>query len=484
MRRENFDVFGMTCAACSSHVNNAVKKLDGVKNVNVNLLQNSMSVEYDEKTCSTSKIEDAVLNVGYGASLKSAQNYKKINKFANNKFNFTKIIFSFALLILLMYFSMCNMMWNWWVPKIFDHRQNALGFVLIQFILVIPIVLLNFNYFASGFKKFFNGKPNMDSLIAVSVTISILYGIVILFILSYCQSMLAIAIDDNSINVNHYLDLIKTYHKTIYFESAGMILCFVSLGKLFESLSKKKTTKAIEKLIELSPKVATLFIDGKERIVPIENVQVNDIVVVKKGELIPIDGEIVSGTASINESSITGESIPVEKRINDCVFCSTIVESGYLQVRATKVGENTSFAQVIKLVEEASNSKAPISKLADKVSGIFIPIVFLISILTFFINLIVSHSFELSLEFAVTVIVIACPCALGLATPVAIMVGTGKGAENGLLIKNAEIMEKAHLVKTIVFDKTGTITEGKPTVTNYIQFVKDKNLLSVIFSIE
>lgn len=487
MKKENFDVSGMTCSACTSHVNNAVSKLSGVKFVGVNLLQNSMTVEYDENLCNTTIIENAVKKAGYSASLKSAVYEKNLDLHLKNAYfqmNLTKIIVSFAFLLLIMYFSMGNMMWNWWTPQVFDHHSNPVGFALIQFILLIPIVYINFNYFKSGFKKLFKGNPNMDSLIAVSSTISILYGIVILFLLSYCQAKIVADVDNNLINVTYFKNLIMKYHESIYFESAGMILCFVSLGKYFENLSKKKTTKALEKLIELAPKTAIILENGIEKQVEIKDVKINDIIIVKKGQTIPVDGEVVSGFGSVNESSITGESMPVAKQENDKVLSSSLLENGYLKIKAVKVGEDTSISKVIRLVEEASNSKAPISKLADKISGIFVPIIFVIAFLTFIINLLVSHSFELSLEFAITVTVIACPCALGLATPVAIMVGTGKGAESGLLIKNAEIMEKANLIKTIVFDKTGTITEGRPTVSDYIELDAEDDLLSIIYSIE
>ena len=487
MKKTEFDIIGMTCSACQSHVQRAVEKLDGVVYVNVNLLSNSMTVSFNEKICSEIGIEEAVKKAGYEAIAKTsdkknstAQKQKK----ENSHMQLASLILSFVFLIVLMYFSMGNMMWDWYAPAVFDHHQNPMGFALIQFILLIPIVTLNFHYFKSGFKKLFALKPNMDSLIAVGSGVSILYGIFALFMISLAQSKLASVSSGVIVDVGYWQTVLSNYHDSIYFESAGMILTLVSLGKYLEGISKKKTTQAIEKLIDLAPKTAVILENGIEKTVDVSAVKVGDIVTVKRGQSVPIDGKVVGGSASVNESSITGESIPVSVTTCDKVYSSSIVENGYIQVRAESVGEDTSFARVIKLVEEASNSKAPISKLADKISGVFVPIIFVISILTFVINLLVSHSFEFSLGLAITVIVIACPCALGLATPVAIMVGTGKGAENGLLIKNAEIMEKAHLIKTIVFDKTGTITEGKPRVVDYETFEGSPEILNVLYSIE
>lgn len=486
MIKKEFDVYGMTCGACQSHVQRAVEKLSGTKNVNVNLLQNSMVVEFDESVCSVDKILSSVKNAGYGASLKGEikTNDKSVTNEKNKINELKKLVFSFIFLILLMYFSMGNMMWNWYAPPCFDHKSNPVGFALIQFLLLIPIVIINKRYFESGLKKLFKGKPNMDSLIAVGAGISIIYGIFSLFMISLSQARIADMVTGTIGDFEYYTSKIMSYHDSIYFESAGMILTLVSLGKYLENLSKKKTTKAVEKLTSLAPKTATLLRDNNEIIIDIKDVKVNDIIIVKRGQAVPIDGEIINGTASINESTITGESLPVQKTFGDSVYSSSIVENGYIQIKALKVGEDTSIARVIKLVEEASNSKAPISKLADKISGIFVPIIFAISLITFICNLIASHSFELSLNFAITVIVIACPCALGLATPVSIMVGTGKGAENGLIIKNAEILEKAQFIKTIVLDKTGTITEGKPSVTDFIEIEKIEDLVSIIYSIE
>ena len=482
--KKKFNIEGMTCSACQAHVQKAVEKVAGTKEVNVNLLQNTMVVDFDEKLCDVQKIEDSVEKAGYKAYL-DEEKTTSISKEATKKdYALLKLIISGILLVILMYFSMGNMMWGFPSFAFLDHQQNPMGFALIQFLLVLPILYLYRHYFTSGFKKLLKRAPNMDSLIAIGATASVLYGIFALFMISYAQANIAnIAITGEG-NLQHYQTILATYHDSLYFESAGMILTLVSLGKYLEALSKKKTTKALTKLMDLAPKKAILLKDGQEVEVPIEEVKVNDIVVVKKGASVPVDGIIIEGSASIDQSNITGESMPVYKQVNQTVFSSTIVNSGYIKIQATKVGKDTSIATIIQLVEEASNSKAPISKLADKISGIFVPIILGIALLTFIGNMIASSNFELSLNFAISVVVIACPCALGLATPVAIMVGTGKGAENGLLIKNAEILEKAHLIKTVVLDKTGTITEGKPKVIDFVNLNQDENLLSVIYSLE
>lgn len=477
--KKTFNIKGMTCASCQSHVQKAVDKLEGINNCNVNLLQNNMFVEFDEKICSVEKIEKAVKDAGYSASLPEEK--ISVSKNENNS-SLRNLIISFIFLLLIMYFSMGNMMWNWPAPDFLDHHKNPMGFALVQFLLVLPIVYIYRGYFSSGFKKLIKLHPNMDSLISIGASFSLIYGIFALFIISYGTQHM---INASPENYEYYHSIVMTYHDSLYFEAAGMILTLVSLGKYLEGISKKKTTSAITKLIDLSPKKATIIENDKETTINASDVKENQIVIIKKGEIVPVDGIIISGSASIDQSNITGESIPVLKKENDIVFSSTIISAGYIKIKATKVGENTSIANIIKLVEEASNSKAPISKLADKVSGVFVPIILGIALLTFIINMVLSKNFETSFNFAISVIVIACPCALGLATPVAIMVGTGKGAENGLLIKNAEILEKAHLIKTIVLDKTGTITEGKPSVIDFYQSEDDDlDLYSILYSIE
>ena len=483
--KKKFNIEGMTCSACQAHVQKAVEKVAGTKEVNVNLLQNTMVVDFDEKICDIQTIEDSVEKAGYKAYLdEEKKTISTPKEIIRKDYALLKLIISGILLLVLMYFSMGNMMWGFPSFAFLDHQQNPMGFALIQFLLVLPILYLYRHYFTSGFKKLLKRAPNMDSLIAIGALASVLYGIFALFMISYAQANIAnIAITGEG-NLQHYQTILATYHDSLYFESAGMILTLVSLGKYLEALSKKKTTTALTKLMDLAPKKAILLKDGQETEVSIEEVKVNDIVIVKKGASIPVDGIIIEGSASIDQSNITGESMPVYKQVNQTVFSSTIVNSGYIKIQATKVGKDTSIATIIQLVEEASNSKAPISKLADKISGIFVPIILGIALLTFIGNMIASSNFELSLNFAISVVVIACPCALGLATPVAIMVGTGKGAENGLLIKNAEILEKAHLIKTVVLDKTGTITEGKPKVIDFVNLNQDENLLSVIYSLE
>ncbi len=465
--KKKFNVSGMTCASCQSHVEKAVRKLDGVSDVYVNLLQNNMDVTFDEKICSISKIEEAVDKAGYKATLPEERGVSNKNK----DYSLFKLIFCIVDLLVLMYFSMGNMMWGWPSPKVFDMHQNPMGFALVQFILVLPICYIYRNYFISGFKKLFKLSPNMDSLIAVGATFSLAYGIYCLFMISLGHTQ---------------------YHMYLYFESAGMILVFVSIGKYLEELSKNRTTDSLTKLMDLKPKTAIILDGDNEVLVNANDVKIGDVVVVKKGDLIPVDGKIIKGEASIDEANITGESIPVFKGVGDEVYSSCILTSGYLYVETTKSSEDTTIATIIKLVEEASNSKAPISRLADKVSGVFVPIIFSISLFVFICNIIyimiakpayVNNAFETALNFAITVIVIACPCALGLATPVAIMVGTGKGAQNGLLIKNAAILEAAHNITTVVLDKTGTITKGHPEVVDFIKY-KDFDMESILYSFE
>ncbi len=458
---KKYSVLGMSCAACQAHVQRAVSNLKGVNKVNVNLLSNSMIVDFDESVVNDSIIFKAVKDAGYSAKLFKQEKEKKDNS------QLIKLIVSFVLLILVMHVSMGHMI-SLPLPAIMHH--NALVFALTQLVLIIPIVIMYFHYFVSGYKKLFKLSPSMDSLIAISATASLIYGVV---------AIVMIIIGMNTKNQ----ELVNQYRSNLYFESAGMILTFVSFGKYLESISKRKTKKALEKLMDLAPKSARIIRDDKEIEVGIEDVKINDIVIVKQGDSIPVDGVIVDGACSINEANITGESVPVYKKKDDKVFSSTINVAGYIKIKALKVGEDTSIATIIKMVEEASNSKAPISKLADKIAGIFVPIVMGIALLSFVITLLCKGGFELAFNFAISVLVIACPCALGLATPVAVMVGTGVGASNGLLIKDAEILEKTHLIKTVVLDKTGTITYGEPKVTDFINY-GNEDVLSIVYSIE
>ncbi len=463
MKKALFDVSGMSCASCQAHVNKAVSSLNGINLCNVNLISNSMEVEFDENKINEKEIINAVKKAGYKANLHT----KKANK--KKDYTLIKLIISFLFLILLMYVSMGHMI-GLKLPSFLSGSEHALYYALTQLILTIPSVILFFSYFINGYKRLFKLSPNMDSLVALGSSASLIYGI-------YSIIMIAIGLSSSNMEIVH------NYMHNLYFESAAMILTLVSLGKYLEKLSKKKTTKAIEKLVDLTPQVATILVDGIEKEIKAEDVKINDYVIVKKGELIPVDGIIVEGKASINESNITGEAIPVYKSNDENVYSSTLVDNGYLKIKATKVGNDTSINTIIKLVEEASNSKAPISKLVDKISLYFVPCIMLIALISFISFICSYHNFELAFNIGISVLVIACPCALGLATPVAIMVAVGKGAENGLLIKNAEILEKAHLIKTVVLDKTGTITEGKPKVSNY-SISNNKYLNDVIYTLE
>lgn len=454
--KKKYNITGMTCASCQAHVTKAVNSVNGTKNINVNLLKNTLEVEIED-----SKVEDdiikAVKNAGYGID---AEKKNEVPGMKDNSLG--KLIFAIIDLLLIMYLSMGHMIWDWPIFKVFNMHHNPMGFSLIQFILVLPIIFIYRKYFINGFKMLKNKAPNMDTLIAIGAMLAIIYGVYSLFMISLGHT---------------------EYHMYLYFEAAGMILTLVSLGKYLEGISKRKTTAALEKLMDMAPKEALVLRDEKEALINADEVVVSDVVIVKAGMQVPVDGIVIAGKGSVDESNITGESMPAYKDEGKKVYSSTLLTSGYLQIKATQVGENTSIANIIKLVDEASNSKAPISKLADRISGVFVPIILIIGLITFIVNMIVSKNFELALNFGITVIVIACPCALGLATPVAIMVGTGKGAVNGLLIKNAEILENAHNIKTVVFDKTGTITYGNPSVVLFEKY-EDEDILSIVYSLE
>ena len=459
MKKEKFEIKGMTCSSCQAHVERAVSKLEGITKVNVNLLSNNMIVEYDEKILDNEKIIKSVVDAGFEANVaeeikssskdKNNSNDKILNKMEDNLKSMKKrLITSFVFLIPLMYIAMHQMLNNMFgipvpdfIKSIFDGPENALNFAFSQVLLLLPIIILNRNYFIIGFKRLLKRSPNMDSLIALGSTASIIYGIVVIYMIS------------NGLN-NNDMELVTRYSKDIYFESAGTILTLITLGKYLETKSKGKTSEAISKLIDLAPKTAIVIRDEKEIEIKTEEIVLNDILIIKPGNSIPVDGIVIEGSSSIDQSSITGESIPVEKQVGDNVISGTINKNGTLKIKANKVGEDTTISQIIKLVEEASNSKAPISKIADKVSGIFVPTVICISVLTAIIWILMGQTFEFALTSAIAVLVISCPCALGLATPVAIMVGTGKGAENGILIKDAESLELLHKVNTIVLDKT------------------------------
>lgn len=482
MRKEKFDIQGMTCSSCSAHVEKAVNKLQGIKNVNVNLLLNNMIVEYDDKVTNNETIIKAVIDAGYGASVSEEVKTEKKDKNIDNKDNIKsmkkRLIISICFLIPLMYIAMHHMLHEWFglpvpqfIKKAFDGNENAISFGFTQLLLLLPIVYVNRNYFIIGFKRLFKRTPNMDSLIALGSSASIIYGIFAIYMIGY--------------GLGHNLtNIVEKYSMDLYFESAGTILTLITVGKYLETKSKGKTSQAISKLINLAPKTAIVIRDEKEVQINVEEIEKGDIIVIKPGASIPVDGIIVEGISAIDQSSITGESIPVEKNIGDNVVSGTINKNGLIKIKATKVGNDTTLSQIIKLVEEASNSKAPISRLADKVSGIFVPIVISIAVLATIFWIIQGQSFEFALSIGIAVLVISCPCALGLATPVAIMVGTGKGAQNGILIKSAESLELLHLVDTIVLDKTGTITEGKPKVTDIISIIEENKLLQIAGSLE
>lgn len=469
---EKFNVTGMTCSACSAHVEKSVKKLNGVKSVNVNLLQNNMHVDFDETAVSVDDIINAVISGGYGASVAGKKQEKKDNKIDNEISNMKfRLIVSLVCLVPLMYISMGHM-WGWPFLSVFHGAENGITFALTQMLLTLPIMYVNRKYYITGFKTLFHGAPNMDSLIAIGSGAAFTYGIIAIYCIGY-----GLGHGDK--------EFAHSYMMNLYFESAAMILALITLGKFLESRAKGKTSQAIEKLIDLSPKTAVVIRDGKEVTVGVDDVQIGEIVVVKAGQSVPLDGVIVEGNGAIDESAITGESIAVEKNIGDKVIGATINKSGYFKFKVEKVGEDTALSQIIHLVEEASASKAPIAKLADKVSGIFVPVVISIAVITIIVWLLLGKGVSFALSMGISVLVISCPCALGLATPTAIMVGTGKGAQYGILTKSAESLETAHQVDTVVLDKTGTITEGKPSVTDIAPVgISDKELLQIAASIE
>ncbi len=486
--KEKFQVLGMTCSSCQAHVEKAVSKLDGVEEVNVNLLSNSMNVTYKEDKVTTQDIIKAVEHAGYQASSLKESAGNKVGNREEKKDNVAlelkemkfRLIVSFIFLVPLMYIAMYHMFEDWFhiptptvINNLFHGYENAITFGFTQLLLVTPILFVNRKYFKVGFTTLFRRTPNMDTLIALGATAAVGYGIVAIYCMGY--------------GLGHgNIPLVEKYSMDLYFESAGTILTLITLGKYLETKSKGKTSEAITKLMNLAPKVALVIRDGKEVEVAIEEVVKGDIIVVKPGQSVPVDGKIVSGSSLLDESALTGESIPVEKKVGDTVTGASMNKTGYFQMEATRVGNDTTLSQIIQLVEEASSSKAPIAKLADKISGIFVPIVIGIAIVATVIWLLLGASIEFALSIGIAVLVISCPCALGLATPVAIMVGTGKGAENGILIKSAESLETAHLIETVVLDKTGTITEGKPKVTDVIVFndTKEKEFIQLAVSME
>lgn len=456
--KQKFDVTGMTCSACSAHVEKSVSKLEGVQCVNVNLLQNSMVVEYDDNALGTTDIIHAVESGGYGASVQGETKTQEAPKnVAAEEMHHMKrrLIASFCFLIPLFYISMGHMM-GAPLPAILLGDENVMIFALTQLFLTIPVLIINKKYYVVGFKALWNRAPNMDSLIALGSAASVVYSVFAIYSMAYAMG---------------HGDLMTAHHygMELYFESAAMILTLITVGKYMETRSKGKTSEAISKLMDLAPKTATVLRNGVEQEIPVEEVVTGDTIIVKPGQRIPVDGKIIEGFSAVDESAITGESIPVEKQVGDTVIGATVNKSGYFRMTATRVGKDTTLSQIIVLVEEAGASKAPIAKLADKVSGVFVPVVITIAVLAAVIWFVAGNQpFSFALSIGIAVLVISCPCALGLATPTAIMVGTGKGAEYGILVKSAESLEIAHQVQTVVLDKTGTLTEGKPVVTDVV----------------
>lgn len=475
--KERFDVTGMTCSACSSHVEKSVSKLTGVENVSVNLLTNSMQVEFDENKLDTAGIIKAVEDAGYGAAVKDehakfgaktsgqsgSQENNGLSAVEQNVKNMKKrLIVSLIFWIPLMYVSMGHMIYQWlnipmppFTMNFLHGNENAITYAFTQFLLLLPILIANQKYFKNGFKTLWHRSPNMDSLIAIGAGAAILYGIFAIYRIGYAMG-------------HGDMMVIHQYAHDLYFESAGTILTLITIGKYLETKSKGKTSEAITKLLNLAPKTVTVVRDGVEQVIDATDVEKGEIFLVKPGESVAVDGIVLEGKSSFDESAITGESIPVPKQEGDTIVSASMNKSGLIRAKATKVGEDTTIAQIMRLVEEASSSKAPIAKMADKIAGVFVPTVITIALITGIIWLISGATFEFAMSTAIAVLVISCPCALGLATPVAIMVGTGKGAENGILIKSGDALETAHQIDTVVLDKTGTITQGKPVVTDII----------------
>lgn len=472
---KKYKVTGMTCSACSSRVEKCVRKLEGVNTVSVNLLTNSMQVDFDENKLTEEKIADSVIQAGYGMEIPTDKTEKKPEKEDAVEKNIESMkkrtIWSFIFLVPLMYVAMGHMVGLPQLPFL-SGDANAVSFALTQLLLCVPVLYINRAYFERGFRSLLHGAPNMDTLISVGSGASLVYGIFAIYRMGYGLG-------------TQNMELVHRYLHDLYFESAVMILALINVGKYLEARSKGKTSQAIQKLIDLAPKTALVERNGQVLEIPAEDVVPGDILQVKPGGSIPADGVVVEGITSIDEAAITGESMPVEKREGDKVTAATLNKTGFIRMKAARVGQDTTFSQIIRLVEEASSSKAPIARMADKIAGIFVPAVMGIALLTGVIWLLAGAEFEFALSCAIAVLVISCPCALGLATPVAIMVGTGKGAENGILIKSGEALEITHNIQSVVLDKTGTITEGKPVVTDILSFgLPEQEILEIGAALE
>lgn len=463
---KQYTVTGMSCAACSARVEKAVSKVDGVTSCSVSLLTNSMGVE---GSATDAQIVEAVEQAGYGASPKGTATESDNDK-ANNSLEQLKaaqdalvdretpklrnrLIASLIFLVVLMYFSMGHMMWGWPLPEFFNGNHVAMG--LLQLLLTVAVMVINQKFFISGFKGLIHGAPNMDTLVALGSAASFGYSVYALFAMTAAQ-------------VNGDMDAVMSYMHEFYFESAAMILALITVGKMLEAHSKGKTTDALKSLMQLAPKTATVVRDGVEQEISVDAVKKGDIFVVRPGENIPVDGEIIDGTTAVNESALTGESIPVDKQPKDAVSAATVNQSGFIKCRATRVGEDTTLSQIIQMVSDAAATKAPIAKIADRVSGVFVPAVITIAIITIIAWLIAGETVGFALARGISVLVISCPCALGLATPVAIMVGNGKGAKSGILFKTAASLEATGRTQIVALDKTGTITSGEPKVTDIV----------------
>ena len=468
--KERFDVSGMTCASCQANVQKAVEKL-GVDFVNVNLISETMTVSYDDGKISENDIIKAVEKIGYGAKPKNKKNLKENNKtFDEEKIVKNRLIISFIFLIPLMYVSMGHMI-NLPLPHFLMGARGSVNFAFLQFLLTLPIVFVNRIFYISGFKALFNKASNMDTLVGLGSFAALIYGIFAIMRMAYGLGF-------------EKFEIVENYRHNLYFESSAMILTLITLGKYFEKKSKGQTKKSLESLMDLAPKKARILKDKNEVEILVEDLKKGDLILVRPGEAIPVDGIVKEGSSLVDESAITGESIPVNKNIGDEVISATLNKQGSFIFEATKVGEDTTLSKIIELVNQANETKAPIAKLADKISAIFVPTVMIISLITFVIWMILGYGFEFSLNFAISVLVISCPCALGLATPMAIMVATGKSAQFGLLFKNAESLENLHKVDTILLDKTGTITEGKPQVTDIISEIDENEFIKIASSIE
>lgn len=468
--KERFDVSGMTCVSCQANVQKAVEKL-GVDFVNVNLISETMTVSYDDGKISENDIIKAVEKIGYGAKPKNKKNLKENNKtFDEEKIVKNRLIISFIFLIPLMYVSMGHMI-NLPLPHFLMGARGSVNFAFLQFLLTLPIVFVNRIFYISGFKALFNKASNMDTLVGLGSFAALIYGIFAIMRMAYGLGF-------------EKFEIVENYRHNLYFESSAMILTLITLGKYFEKKSKGQTKKSLESLMDLAPKKARILKDKNEVEILVEDLKKGDLILVRPGEAIPVDGIVKEGSSLVDESAITGESIPVNKNIGDEVISATLNKQGSFIFEATKVGEDTTLSKIIELVNEANETKAPIAKLADKISAIFVPTVMIISLITFVVWMILGYGFEFSLNFAISVLVISCPCALGLATPMAIMVATGKSAQFGLLFKNAESLENLHKVDTILLDKTGTITEGRPQVTDIISEIDENEFIKIASSIE